>query len=145
MLDQKLKTRIDNFVSRLEREDICMHGFMLSVGGEVKATAYYAPFEEGKHHRMYSISKTMTAVAIGILMDEGKLGLDDHIVEYFTDYLPENPDGRLMRLTIRDMLRRAWMRTGRSPSSPPRPPMSLARCSTMTPVVRRCWRRWCGG
>lgn len=107
MLDQKLKTRIDNFVSRLEREDVCMHGFMLSVGGEVKATAYYAPFEEGKPHRMYSISKTMTAVAIGILMDEGKLGLDDHIVEYFTDYLPENPDGRLMRLTIRDMLRMA--------------------------------------
>lgn len=107
MLDQRLKTRVENFVSRLEREDVCMHGFILSVGGEIKATAYYAPFEEGKPHRMYSVSKTMTALAIGILIDEGKLSLDDHIVDYFTDYLPEKPDERLMRLTIRDMLRMA--------------------------------------
>ena len=42
MLDQRLKTRIDYFVSRLEREDVCMHGFILSVGGQIKATAYYA-------------------------------------------------------------------------------------------------------
>ncbi len=107
MLDQRLKTRVDNFVSRLMREDVCMHGFILSVGGKVKATAYYAPFEEGQPHRMYSVSKTMTALAIGILMDEGKLSLDDHIVDYFRDYLPETPDARLCRLTLRDMLRMA--------------------------------------
>lgn len=107
MLDQRLKNRVENFVSRLEREDVCMHGFILSVGGQIKATAYYAPFKEGKAHRMYSVSKSMTALAIGILMGEGKLSLDDHIVDYFKDYLPENPDGRLLRLTIRDMLRMA--------------------------------------
>lgn len=107
MLDQRLKTRVENFVSRLRREDVCMHGFILSVGGEVKAKAYYAPFEEGRPHRMYSVSKSMTALAIGILIDEGKLSLDDHIVDYFADYLPEEPDPRLMRLTIRDMLRMA--------------------------------------
>lgn len=107
MLDQRLKTRVENFISRLRREDVCMHGFILSVGGEVKAKAYYAPFKEGAAHRMYSVSKSMTALGIGILIDEGKLSLDDHIVDYFPDYLPENPDGRLMRLTIRDMLRMA--------------------------------------
>jgi len=107
MLDQRLKTRVEDFVSRLEREDVCLHGFMLSVGGKVKAEAYYAPFEEGKPHRMYSVSKTMTALAIGILMGEGRLALDDHIADYFQDYLPENPDGRLLRLTLRDMLRMA--------------------------------------
>ena len=107
MLDQRLRTRVENFVSRLRREDVCMHGFILSVGGEIKAKAYYAPFREGEPHRMYSVSKSMTAIAIGILLDEGKLSLDDHIVDFFPDYLPENPDGRLMRLTIRDMLRMA--------------------------------------
>lgn len=50
MLDQRLKTRVENFVSRLEREDVCMHGFILSVKGDVKATAYYAPFEIGRAH-----------------------------------------------------------------------------------------------
>ena len=107
MLDQRLKTRVENFVSRLRREDVNIHGFILSVKGEIKATAYYAPFEEGKPHRMYSVSKTMTAVALSLMMEEGKCSLDDHIADYFQDYLPENPDGRLLRLTIRDMLRMA--------------------------------------
>lgn len=107
MLDHRLKTRVENFVSRLEREDVCMHGFILSVGGVVKAEAYYAPFAEGRPHRMYSVSKTMTALAVGILLGEGKLHLDDRIATYFPDYLPENPDARLLRLTLRDMLRMA--------------------------------------
>ena len=102
---QQLKARIDRFIQRLAQEDVCMHGFILSVGGVTKATAYYAPFEESKPHRMYSVSKTMTAIALGMLADEGKVSLDDHIVDYFQDYLPENPDGRLLRLKIRDMLR----------------------------------------
>ncbi len=107
MQDQRLKMRVEAFVNRLRRLDVCMHGFILSVGGEIKAKAYYAPFAEGQPHRMYSISKTMTALAIGILMDEGKLALDDHIADFFPDYLPQEPDGRLLRLTIRDMLRMA--------------------------------------
>ena len=107
MLDQRLATRVENFVSRLKRESVCMHGFILDVRGEVKATAYYPPFEEGKAHRMYSVSKSMTALAIGLLLDEGKISLDDCIADYFRDFLPERPDARLLRLKIRDMLRMA--------------------------------------
>lgn len=105
--NENLKTRVDSFVQRLRREDVCMHGFILSVGGEIKATAYYAPFQEGETHRMYSVSKSMTGLAIGILLGEEKLHLSDHIVDYFPDMLPETPDPRLMRLEIQDMLRMA--------------------------------------
>ena len=47
MLDQRLATRVENFVSRLKRENVCMHGFILDVRGEVKATAYY-PLRRGR-------------------------------------------------------------------------------------------------
>ncbi len=104
MKNQLLMTRVNDFVSRLRREDVNMHGFILSVRDEVKATAYYAPFAEGQPHRMYSVSKTMTALAIGILMDEGKLNLEDRICDHFRDLLPEQPDPRLLRLTLRQML-----------------------------------------
>lgn len=104
MKNQLLRTRVDDFVSRLRREDVNMHGFILSVGEDVKATAYYAPFQEGQPHRMYSVSKTMTALAIGILLEEGKIGLDDPICTHFPDLLPEAPDPRLLRMTIRQML-----------------------------------------
>ena len=107
MRNQRLQTRVNDFVNRLRREDVCMHGFILSVGGEIKATAYYAPFAEGQPHRMYSVSKTMTALAVGMLMGDGKLTLDDPVAGFFPDLLPETPDPRLLRLTIRDMLRMA--------------------------------------
>ena len=107
MRDNRLAARIQAFVDRLEKEDVNMHGFILSVGGQEKAKAYYAPFREGSPHRMYSVSKTMTGIAIGMLMDEGKLSLDSRIADFFPDWLPTEPDGKLLRLTIRDMLRMA--------------------------------------
>ena len=95
------------FVERLERERVCLHGFELRVGGEIRTEGYYAPFVKGEPHRLYSVSKSMVSLAVGLLLDDGKLSLSDPIVHYFRDKLPEHPDPRLMRLTIRDMLRMA--------------------------------------
>lgn len=92
----------------LERlEGVCMHGFELHVGGKIAAEGYWKPFCKGQPHRMYSVSKSVVSIAIGILMSEGKLSLEDKITDYFPEYVPDAPDGRLMRLTIRDMLRMA--------------------------------------
>ena len=107
MANNALSKRINHFVARLQKEDVNMHGFILSVNGQEKVKAYYAPFAEGQPHRMYSVSKTMTGIAVGMLMDAGKCSLDDRIADYFRDWLPENPDERLLRLTLRDMLRMA--------------------------------------
>ena len=107
MPDNRLRERIHRLVERLKKEDVNMHGFVLTVDGREKAKACYAPFKEGKPHRMYSVSKTMTGIAVGMLIDDGKLTLDSRITDFFQDWLPENPDGRLLRLTIRDMLRMA--------------------------------------
>ena len=96
-----------NFIDRLEKGGVCMHGFELRVQGEIRAEGYYAPFRKGEMHRMYSISKTMTALAVGILAGEGKISLEDRICDYFRDKLAESPDPRVLRLTIRDMLRMA--------------------------------------
>jgi len=107
MKQQGLEQRIRSFVERIRREDVNLHGFILTVDGQEKARAYYEPFREGEPHRMYSVSKTLVACAIGMLMEEGKLGLEDHIVEYFPDLLPEKVSPYLAKLKIRDMLRMA--------------------------------------
>lgn len=94
-------------IERWEREDVCLHGFEVSWRGKLIAEGYYAPFGKGQPHRMYSVSKTMVGLAIGLLMQEGKLSPGDRIADFFPEKLPEKPDPRLMRLTIRDMLRMA--------------------------------------
>ncbi len=102
-----LRNRVEKMITRLAERDVNMHGFILSVGGEDLATAYYRPFREGQPHRMYSVSKTMTGLAVGMLADEGRLKLDDRIAAFFPDLLSENPDKRILHQTIRDMLRMA--------------------------------------
>ena len=105
MIGNGLKEYVDRFIRRMEREDVNIHGFILSQGGRILVSAYYEPFSEGQPHRMYSVSKTLTGLAVGMLIDEGKVRLEDHIADYFADWLPHEPDGRLLRQTVGDMLR----------------------------------------
>ena len=107
MSDNTLASRVRRFADRLYAEDVNMHGFMLSVKGALVAKAYYAPFAEGQPHRMYSISKTMTGIAIGLLVEDGLLDLDQRVAAFFPDWMPQSPHPWLSALTIRDMLRMA--------------------------------------
>lgn len=95
------------FSDRLLRNGVNIHGFQLSVSGRTIASAYYHPFREGQPHRLYSVSKTLTGIAVGMLVDDGQLSLDQPVTDYFRDLLPEQPSGFLLRLTLRDMLRMA--------------------------------------
>lgn len=60
-----------------------MHSFLLMRHDTLIAEGYYAPYQKDTLHRMFSISKSFTSIAIGLLEAEGKLSLDDPIVSYF--------------------------------------------------------------
>ena len=107
MTGSGLEIRVERFLDRIRREDVNMHGWMLSVDGKRMAEVSYAPFRLDEPHRMYSVSKTMVALAVGLLIDEGKLRLEDHIIDYFRDLLPEQVSPYLEHLVLRDMLRMA--------------------------------------
>ncbi|MBR6028555.1 MAG: beta-lactamase family protein [Clostridia bacterium] len=102
-----LEKRVQAFAERIRREDINLHGWMLTVRCQEKARAVYAPFREDQPHRMYSVSKTMVAIALAMLMEEGKLRLEDPIVRFFPDLLPPSPPPELTAVTIVDMFRMA--------------------------------------
>jgi N-acyl-D-amino-acid deacylase len=58
--------------------------------------------------RIASVSKTITAVATLMLVQEGKLSLDDKAFEFLDDLEPlpgDEPDPRLGLITVRDLLR----------------------------------------
>ena len=107
MESSSLASRVLRFTERLQREDVNMHGFLLSAAGREIAKAYWFPFREGLPHRLYSVSKTYTGIAVGMLADDGLLSLDQPVTDYFRDWLPEKPSPYLLRLTLRDMLRMA--------------------------------------
>lgn len=92
------------FLERIDREQICMHGFLVVRRGQVAAEGYWAPFSEQRMHRMYSISKSMVSLAIGLMIDEGKLRLTDRVANFFPDKAPKDLHPYLAQTTIRDLL-----------------------------------------
>ncbi|MFW6270167.1 MAG: serine hydrolase domain-containing protein [Bacillota bacterium] len=95
---------IMDFLERIENKRICMHGFLLLRHGQIAAEGYWDPFSVNSMHRMYSVSKSFVSLAIGLMVDEGKIKLDDNIIDYFPDKLPENVHPYLKQTTIRDLL-----------------------------------------
>jgi len=99
--------RILRFLDRLAAEHVCMHGFILSHHGATVAEGYWQPFLAALPHRMFSVSRSMTSLAIGILVQKGFLCLEDRITAFFPEKLSIQVPGPLQRLTLRDMLRMA--------------------------------------
>jgi len=93
-----------NFIERIEKEHINLHGFLVLRNGQIAAEGYWAPYERDNMHRIYSISKTFVSLAIGLMIDEGRLTLHDRIATFFKDKLPQDLHPYLEQTTIRDLL-----------------------------------------
>lgn len=91
-----------NFLDELT--SVNLHGFHLSLKGETIAEGCWTPFHADEPHRMYSVSKSVVALAIGILAGEGKISLDDHIVDHFPEWVDDKTHPLLREVTIRNML-----------------------------------------
>ena len=93
-----------NILRRLEARKFLSHSVVVIRDAAVAAEGYYAPFKRDDRHRMYSTSKTFVATAIGMLIKEGKISLDDKIVKFFPEYLPDPIPEYLAETTVRDLL-----------------------------------------
>lgn len=91
-----------NFLDELSA--VNMHGFRLSLHGQVLAEGSWAPFTADEPHRLYSVSKSVVSLAIGMLADDGLIRLDDPIVSFFPEWVDDATPAMLREVTIRHML-----------------------------------------
>lgn len=90
-------------LARRARElDMALHTVQVSVRGETVAHAVSGPLDLDTPQRMYSVSKTFTSLAIGLLADSGVLSLDDPVVDHFAEMAPVQP--WLAATTVRNVL-----------------------------------------
>ena len=92
------------FLEDMKSYKIPLHSYLVLRHGKVAAEGYCAPFDADTKHRMYSISKSFTSVAIGMLITEGRLSVNDKVAEIFPEYIPENPSPYILKATVRDCL-----------------------------------------
>ena len=78
--------KIKKFIDRIEKRNAIMHSLLIMRHGKIITENYWAPFDENFCHRMYSQTKSYTAIGIGLLIEEGKLSLDDKLVDVYPEY-----------------------------------------------------------
>ena len=82
-----------------------LHGFVIVRHGKVIAEGSWKPLDTlNETHMLYSHSKSFTSSAIGFLVDEGKLDLDERIVDIFSNEVPAQVAENLAQLRVRDLL-----------------------------------------
>ena len=78
-----------------------LHSIMVVKDGKVVEEKYFGEWTAEKPHPMFSVSKTFTAAAVGIAIDEGLLSLTDKVAEYFPD---KKVEGNPCNATVEDLL-----------------------------------------
>lgn len=96
------------FLDDIKSFHLPLHSYLVMRHGKVLAEGYCSKvFDENRKHRMYSVSKSFTSVAIGMLITEGRLTLDTKIVDVFPEYVTDATSDYAKRSTVRDLLRMA--------------------------------------
>ena len=108
---------IGAWIDACERELDAVHGFVIVRHGRTIAEGGWRPFAADRTHMLYSHSKSFTSTAVGLLADDGKLDLDERVVDVFPDKTPSAPSTNLELLRIRDLL---TMNTGMPFTDPER-------------------------
>lgn len=96
---------VSKFLDELERFGVYLHSFALLKGNAVFAEGYREPFHAEELHRMYSISKTFAAMAVGVLIGDKKLNLTDKIISFFPEYEDTCTDPNILDATVEDLLK----------------------------------------
>ena len=85
-------------------KDTDMHHFMALRHGKVICECNFAPYPKGMWHITHSMCKSITGMAIGMLIEEGKLKLNENIYDIFSDHM--NAFSKIFRpvITVENLL-----------------------------------------
>jgi len=85
-------------------KDTEMHHFMALRHGKVICECNFAPYPKGMWHITHSMCKSITGMAIGMLIEEEKLKLNENIYDIFPDHI--NAFSKIFRpvITVENLL-----------------------------------------
>ncbi len=127
-------SKILSFLDSLDQHQIEFHSFMLLRNGTVAAEAWWSPYRKDLPHMLFSLSKSFTSTAIGLAVHEGLLTVEDPVIQYFPEQLPQNMDEKFKKLKVKHLLS---MSTGHKeePSAVGRPDGNWAKAFFEAPLT----------
>ncbi|SDL05905.1 CubicO group peptidase, beta-lactamase class C family [Modicisalibacter muralis] len=73
----------------LREEDYDVRSLLIVKDNKLVFERYTRNLTRDHNYELYSVTKTITALLAGILIEEGRIGLDDSIAEVIADYRPD--------------------------------------------------------
>ena len=84
--------------------DVDIHHLMVLRHGKVIGEMHAAPYQATDLHTLYSASKTVTGLAVGLAVDDGLLDINDKVSKHLRDKMPATLSPALDSLTVRNVL-----------------------------------------
>jgi CubicO group peptidase (beta-lactamase class C family) len=110
-------TALDAFVGALDASEQEIQTLMLVRHGHVVLEAEWSPYLLSDSHQLFSVSKSFTSMAVGLAVEAGLLSIDDKVVSFFDEELPDKISDNLAAMRVRDLL---TMTTGHHEDTIPR-------------------------
>lgn len=95
---------VKRYIDKLNQRKLKMHSVLMIKGDKLFGEFYWKPFSAEQNHRMYSVTKSFVSIAIGLLIDDGKLRLNDKVSSYFSDKINTDIHELLKNQTVEQML-----------------------------------------
>ena len=93
-----------NYLDALAEKHFSIHSIMLLRHGNVIAEGWWQPYAPEHKRYVYSLSKSFTSSAVGFAVTEGLLSVEDKVISFFPDDLPEEVSENLAAMRIKDLL-----------------------------------------
>jgi CubicO group peptidase (beta-lactamase class C family) len=108
---------IRKFIAAANASAPAWHSFMLLRHGHVVAEGWWKPFEPSFTHTLYSLSKSFTSTAVGLLVKDGKLDIETAVGSFFPDEVPATPEAYFSHMKVKHLL---TMNTGHAEDTMPK-------------------------
>lgn len=95
---------ISRFLDEIIKSGQEFHSLMILRHGSVIAEGWWHPYYPEHRMQLYSLSKSFTSTAIGMAVAEKLLSVDDQVISFFKDDLPEKISDNLAALKVKHLL-----------------------------------------
>jgi CubicO group peptidase (beta-lactamase class C family) len=93
-----------DFLDAIAKSRHEFHSFMFLRHGRVIAEGWWNPYSPDLKQTMYSLSKSFTSTAVGFAVSEKRLTVNDKVISFFPEYLPDTVTQFLTAMKIKDLL-----------------------------------------
>ncbi len=95
---------IYSFLSAAGKSKHELHSFIFLRHGKIISEGWWDPYRPLLKHSMYSVSKSFTSTAVGFAVSEKLIAVNDKVISFFPQDLPDTVSSYLSELTIKDLL-----------------------------------------